>query len=885
MSWLRMIAARVQGLFRARRSDAELEEELQAHLEALTQKNIARGMSPEEARYATRREFGGLEQAKENYRDRRGLPFFETLAQDLRYAARMLVKNLGFAAVVIFTLALGIGANTAIFSVVHSVLLQPLPYPNPERLAIVWSIFGKEGRAPASGPELVFLRERSRLFEEFGGIWAQSGALIGKGEPEHLKLGLVTSNFLSLLSTEPQLGRFFLPGEQGSGSAKVIILSDSLWRRKFGADVSIIGQPLRLDGQSFVVVGVLRKDFRVIFPDGASVPPDLDAYVPFSTNLAEDPRDQCYIRIIGRLRRGVTIPQAQAELEGIAAQLRAQFVEFSEQGLGLQVVPLQGDVVRNLRPAVLALFGGVGLILLIACANVANLVLSHSSGRQREITIRSAIGASRGRVIRQLLTESMLLSCLGGAAGLLFGWWALKLILSLRPAGMEKLGSIDLNPAVFWFTSIVTILSGILCGLAPAVGITKTNLVESLKEGGRTIAVGRQYPRELLVVCEVALGFVLLIGAGLMARTFAQVLRVDPGFQSDHVLTFRVSLAGGKYMRPESTFHFLHHLQKNLSGARGIDSVGVVSHLPFDDSLPNWYSYYWPEGAPKSEQYTLMADHRSILPGYFQSLRARFIAGRDFDQFDAAENRSIAVIDDVVADRAWPNTSAVGKKLNIENGDFVRDSVEVIGVVHHLQFHSLTDQVRGEVYLLYPRAVRQHMAFTVKSSVDPMSLVPVVRKEVAKLDKDLPVYAVQPMDEYVARARQETRFTTMLAGIMAGIALLLACAGVYGVVAYSVSRRISEIAIRLALGAQPLGILEMIVRQNMAPVVSGVLVGFLLSLVLTPLISSLLFGVRPTDPATFAAGCAAALGVGVLACYLPARRAMRVDPMVVLRCE
>ncbi len=885
MNTIRTLLLRLRSVFRHRSLDIDLDAELRSHLDALTEENIRRGMTPAVARQEARKNFGGVEQVKEEIRERRGLPFLETFFQDLRFGLRMLAKNPGFTTVAILTLAIGIGANTAIFSVVHSVLLRPLPYPNPDRLALVWSIFGKEGRAPASGPELVSLRERGHLFEEFGGIWAQSGALTGEGEPEHVKLGLVTSNFLSLLSTQPQLGRFFLPEEQGSSSAKVIILSDSLWRRRYGAKGNITGQSLRLNGRAYVVVGVLPKDFRIIFPDGASVPPDMDAYIPFSSNLAQDPRDQAYIRIIARLRKGVTIPQAQAELDGIATQLRSEFTEYSEQELGLQVVPLHSDVVRNLRPAVLALFAGVSLVLWIACANVANLWLSRANQRQKEITVRSAIGASRGRVIRQLLTESILLSFFGGAAALLIGWWALNLLLSLRPAGMEKLGSIGLDPAVLGFTAAVTLVTGILCGLAPAIGATKVNLAESLKERGRAIAAGKQYPRKLLVVCEVSLGLVLLIGAGLMAQTFARLLRVDPGFQSGHVLTFRISIAGVKYQTPESAINFLRDLQRNLSATGGIDSVGVVSHLPFDDTLPNWYSYYWPEGAPKKEQNTVMADHRSVFPGYFQSLRVKFIAGRDFDQFDLAGNRPVAIIDDAIAERAWPNTGAVGKKLNVENGNFVRDTVEVIGVVKHPQYHSLTDQVRGQVYLLYPRALRQHMALTVRSTADPLTAVPIIRREVAKLDGDMPVYGIQPMEDFLAKVRRETRFTTMLSGVMAGIALLLACTGIYGVVSYSVQQRTGEIGVRMALGAQSLEVLKMIMRQSMAPVVLGVVIGFLLSLVVTPLLSSLLFGVRPVDPITIVAGCAAVLGVGVLACYLPARRAVRIDPIVALRCE
>jgi putative ABC transport system permease protein len=818
-------------------------------------------------------------------REQHRLPFVDTLWQDLRFAFRIFAKKPGFTAVAIATLALGIGANTAIFSVVHSVLLQPLPYPNADRLTVIWSIFSNEGRGPASGPELVYLRERSRLFEEFGGIWAQSGALTGDAEPEHVRLGLVTSNFLSMLATKLQIGRFFLPEEQGTFSAKAIILSDALWRHRFGANPRLIGQSIRLNGRPVTVVGVLPPNFKIIFPEGSSVPPDMDAFIPFPSNLAQDPADQCYIRVIGRLRRGATIPQGQAELDSVAAQLRSEFTVFSEQALGLQVVALHGDVVRNVRPALLALFGGVSLVLLIACANVANLLLSRANERQREITLRTALGAPRGRVIRQLLTESILLSCLGGAAALLLGSWAMKLLLSLRPAGMESLIVTTFSVPVFGFTLALSVVAGILFGLAPALGTTRLNLVESLKEGGRALTTGRQLPRDVLVAAEIALGFVLLVGAGLLLQTLASLLRVDPGFSSQRVMTVRLSASGVKYQTPESKTHFFHELQKNLSATKGIESVGVISHLPFDDALPNWYSYYWREGAPKTEQNTVMADHRSILPGYFQSLGAQFLAGRDFDAIDVEENRPVVIVDENVAARAWPASRAVGKKLNVENGNFVRDTVEVVGVVKHIQSHSLIDQVRGQIYLLYPRAVRAHMALTVKSNIDTQSLVSLIRREVSKLDKDMPVYGVLPMNDYVEKARRSARFTSTLAGIMAAIAVLLACTGIYSVASFSVLQRTSEIGVRMALGARPAEIFAMIMRQSMLPVLAGVCVGLALSLGLTPLLSRLLFGVRPGDPLTIADAGILLSGVGMLACYLPARRATRLDPIAALRYE
>ena len=889
LSELRMLVMRVVGFFRRTSQEERLEVELRVHLALSAEENERRGMPAEEARFAARREFGGVEQAKEAVRAQRGLPFLETLLNDARYGMRMLAKTPAFTAVAILTLAIGIGANAAIFSVVHAVLLQPFPYPAADRLAIVWSVYGTEGRAPASGPELTYLREHSRMFEEFAGIWAQSGALTGEGEPEQVKVGQMTSNFLPMLSTKPQVGRFFLPAEQGYGAARVIILSDGLWRRRFGGDPHLVGKAVRLNAEPYTVVGVMAAGFRIIFPAGSSVSPDMDVYIPFPADLATQPADQGYIRVVGRLKNGATVEQAQIEADELASQLRTQFGTFAEQELGLHIVALHGDVVRNLRPALLALFAGVGFVLLIACANVANLLLSRTSQRQREVTLRIAMGATRGRLIRQLLTESVLLSCIGGTAALLVGAWALRLLVSLRPQEMERLGTIGLDFTAFGLTLALSVAAGVLCGVVPALGATKVNLVESLKDGGRSIVAGRRDSRGVLVVCEVALGFVLLIGAGLMIQTFLGLLRVDPGFVPERVLTFHVSAASAKYQTAEAATNFFWQLRKNLSAVPGVESVGVTSHLPFDDSLPNWYSYYWADGAPKQEQNTIMADHRSILPGYFKSIGATWIAGRDFDDFDVKEKREVVIVDDSVAERLWPNGDALGKKISTEHKSTVfgseRGAMEVVGVVKHVQSHSLTDRVRGQIYLPYPEAIRPHMAFTIKCAAPPESLLPFLQREVSLLDKDLPIYNVQPMTAYVEKARLQTRFTTMLSGALALIALLLACTGIYGVTSYSVLQRTNELGTRIALGAQASQIFGMVLKEGMLPVSVGLILGLLLSFGLTPMLSGLLYGVHATDPITLAMTCVFLGGVGLLACYLPARRAVRVDPLVALRYE
>jgi len=816
-----------------------------------------------------------------------GSVLVESMITDLKYAARSLWKTPVLTLIVVLTLAVGIGANTAIFSVVDAVLLRPLPYPRADRLVLVWSAYGNEGRSPASGSEMLSIQERSRLIQEFAGIWVQSAAVTGQGEPEALKVGWVTSNFLSLLAPRMQFGRFFSPEDQGSGAAPAIVLSDGLWRRRYGAEPALVGRQIMVSGRSCTLVGILPRNFRLAFPDGSNVPADLDAFLPFAWDLARDPRGQAnsYIRVIGRLREGVTVMQAQAEADNIAAQLRAEFTEHATDDLKLQILPLHADVVRQVRPALLALFGGVGLVVLIACANVAGLLLARAHQRRKEIALRTALGARPSRIIRQLLTESIVLSCLGGAAGLGVVWVALRWLLALQPAGISRMGSIGLNPVVLGFTTLVSLGCGILFGLAPALAATNVNLSDVLKEWSRTNSPGRHSSRRILVAGEVALGFVLLAGAGLLVQTFVGLLHVNPGFRSSGVLTFQLMLPDLRYPTPESQARFVYETQRRLAALPGVQTAGAITHLPFDDDHPNWYSYYWRQGAPRAMQNAQMADHRGTLPGFFDSLHVTFVAGRNFDTSDEVANRKVAIVDDSLVRQTWSDGNAIGRHLNIENGAGSRELVEVIGVVKHVQFHSLAVQVRPQIFLPYQMAVRPAVSFSIATAGSPLALLPRVRELVVSLDKDLPLSNARLMDDYVAKAQTAARFTSMLAMALAGIALLLSCIGIYGVASSWVARRTSEIGIRMAVGARRAQILEMVIRQNMLPVLWGTVSGLALSLVLDPLLASLLFGVKPLDPGTFGTVAAVLFLVGALACLPPAYRAASADPVSALRSE
>lgn len=616
----------------------------------------------------------------------------------------------------------------------------------------------------------------------------------------------------------------------------------------------------------------------------------MQVFIPFLNDLEKQSRDTGYIRMVGRLRRGFTVAQAQGEAETIASQLRREAKEYAEQSLHLSVLSLQEDDVRPVQPALVSLFAAVVLVLLVTCANVANLLLSRSGGRRHETALRSAMGAERRRIVRQFLTENILLGCLGGTAALGIGWAALKWILSLQPEGIYLLVAAKLDGWVLAFTLMLSILTGIMFGLAPALSVARGDLVEILKESGKATTTGKPWLRQSLIVSEVSLSCILLVGTGLMIRTFTSLLRVDPGFHAENVLTFQLSFPWSRYGTVESVTNFLKDLRTNLAAMPGAESVGGVSHLPLDEGLGNWYSYYWAEGAPIQQQNTVMADHRSTLPGYFRAIGATLLTGREFEDADDAVHTHVAIVDDTVAEQTWPGQDAIGKKLSVEDSpagafQFIREPVVVVGVVKHIQAHSLTSKGRGQIYLPVSLAPRPAYSLVVRTTAPMQTFAAYVQQAVKKLDKEMPVSNLRPQMDYVEKARAQTRFVTVLAGALAALALFLACIGIYGVTSYSVAQRKREIAIRIAVGANLGDVGRMILRQSGPPVIVGVVTGLATALALTPLLSGRLYGVRPSDPLTYAAISLVLGAVGVFACYIPARSATKVDPMIVLRSE
>ncbi|HXD31548.1 MAG TPA: ABC transporter permease [Pyrinomonadaceae bacterium] len=866
------------------RVDREIDDELRFHLEMTINENLKAGMSTDEATKDAFKRFGSLTRIKESSREvRRGITL-ESIAHDIRHGARLLRKHPGFSFVLVITMALGIGANAAIFSVVDSVLLRPLPYERPNELALIWSSFQLMGasRAPSSGTQLQEIRDRSQLLKDVAGIWVGNGTLAGTLEPEQVKIGDVTTNFFSVLGVKPSLGGSFTPEKDGNG-LKEIMLTYGLWQRRFAADKDIVGKGILLNGRSFTVVGVLAKDFVLAFPVDANVPMNVQAFVPFQENIYEGPKDLYYIRLLARMKPGVTIEQAQAEATSVATQLRTEYAEYKKENLQFNVVQLHQDVVRDIKPALLALFVGAGLVVLISCFNVSNLLLAHASTRRKEIALRVAIGASRSRIARQLLTESLLVCFLGGVLGLGIGWVGLKLLLTIRPEILTRVGSVSINLPLVAFVSALTFGCGLIASLAPLLELRKLKLIEPLKEEARaTSGRAKQRTRSLLMVSEMALGFVLLVGAGLMIRTLVQLHRVSPGFNPSKVLTFEMIPAGGLSQRRTS---FVDLCEQKLAALPGVEAVGAISHLPLDD-YPNWYSPYAPEGIAEDQKANLLADYRAVTPGYFQAIGAQLIAGRSFDKHDTAEGHPVVIVDSMLARQTWSNDSPLGRRINIErftDEGFANGWAEVVGVVEHIKGQSLLKSIRGQIYIPYPQSSREHLSFVLRTSQDPSALAGLVRKEISEIDKTRAIAKVRPMEDYVSRALAPTNFTTVLATVFAVVALLLATVGIYAVVSYSVSQRTHEMGVRMALGARPANILRLVLKEGLALTAVGVTLGLAGALVLSNYISSLLFEVTAKDPLTYFVMALVIPLASIAACWRPARKAASGNVLDALR--
>jgi len=801
----------------------------------------------------------------------------ETLIRDIRYGIRNLLKRPGFTAIALMALALGIGANTAIFSLVNAVLLRPLPFAEPDRLVWVWGNIRNGGNRASVAPlDFLDFRKENKTFEEFAASFSFPLALnlTGKGEPERLSAAGVTGNYFQALGVKPALGRTFLLENEKPGSDQVAVLSYALWQKRFGGDPSIVNKTATLDGKTFEVIGVMPRDF--------SFPQTAELWVPINFDISPEmkQRKAHFMRPIGKLKAGVTLAQAQADTDAIARRLEQQYPE-SNTGWNLRLVSLREQLVGNTRPTLFILFGAVALVLMIACANVANLLLVRAATRQKEIALRTALGAGRFRIVRQMITESVLLALLGGALGTLLAFWGVDLLVTLGGDNIPPTAQVRIDVTVLGFTLLVSVLTGVLFGLVPAFRALKLDLSESLKEGGRTGGTGARdnRTRSVLVVLESALAVVLLIGAGLLIRSLIRLQNTSPGFEAQNVLTMRVDLSRQKYATPEKASNFFEQLETRLGGLPGVESVGFVTELPLSGQ-PNDMPFTVEGRPPVAINDAFGADFRRVNQHYLRTLRIPLLRGRNFTEREVRQSDKVLIISEILARRVFPNEDPLGKRLVISAGNQV---FEIIGIVGDIRHRSLEAQPLAAMYM--PTYATGWTNVVLRTEGDPLTLAAAVRREVQAIDPDQPIAAVKTMQQWLDTSVAAPRYRTALLGLFALVALVLASTGIYGVMSYSVTQRTHEIGVRMALGARQLDVLKLVVRQGMSLVVIGVGLGLVGAIALTRVMTTLLFDVSAKDPATFVAVATLLALIAFIACYIPARRATKVDPLVALRYE
>jgi predicted permease len=883
---VRSFLARFRNLFQRGRLDREFQEELTAHLEMHIADNLRAGMSPEKARRDAHLKLGGIEQTKESVRDQSGIPRLETFLQDIRFALRLFRKSPAFTAVVVLTLALGIGANTAIFNLVNATLLQSLPIRKSNRMVVIWVNNLEHGwsRMGPAGQDYLDWKEQNKSFEDLFLFEHGSGTVTGLGEPEQVAGLRVTTNFGDFFGITPVLGRTFRLDE-ASGRHNFAILSYKYWRRRFAADHSVIGRAMTLNGDQYTIIGVLPAEFAALFPEDVVVPFDTDWLKGVDSDLG----------VFGILKPTVTLKQASGEMSVIAQRIATE--RPSRRGFGTVLVSLEGVRVEYLRPALLVLLGAVGLVLLISCANVANLMLARSVARQREVAIRIAIGAGRFRLIRQFLVESTLLALLGGAAGSLLALWSTDLLQIFVPSRIPVpnaadavfLPKIELTAAAIGFTLVVSLLTGIIFGLIPALQSLRCDVNDALKEGGRVFVSSprARRTRSTLVIVESALAFVLVIGAGLMIKSFLHLLEASPGFHPDHLLTLRVKLptdtTDSQYREPRQRAAAFHGFLAAVEAVPGIQSAAFAEIVPLSQDDMDMGYFVVQENPPLRPGEHLAADYRDVTPNYFATMRIPLIAGRTFLEQDDLDHPRVVVIDESLARRFFPNQDPIGRHLQIP--DAGRPGREIVGVVGGVRDTGFDQDPRPTVYFPSLQSDDQTMSLVVRTTLPAASIVPAIKSAIWSVDKNQPVYEVRSMAEIIAGVVSAPRLAFLLLGVFAFLALALAAIGIYGVTSYLVGERTHELGVRIALGAQASDILRLVLGHGARLASIGIISGALAAFAMTRLLSSMLFGVSPTDPLTFVGVAILLVLVTLASCYLPARRASRVDPMIALRCE
>ena len=882
--WLRSL---LRNLCYGATLNRQLDAELQSAVDELAARHVRRGIAPDEATRLARLEIGGPTQVSEVVRASRTGAGLERLASDFRYALRALGKAPTFSAAVIGTFALGIGANTAIFSVLSAVLIDPLPYRQPDRLAIVWADWTAVGypRAPLAGPELVDLRTRSTTIETADGIWSNTVALTGDGDPEQLRIGLVTSGFFRTLGVDAAFGRTFV-GEDENQVPSPILLSWDLWQRRYAARSEIVGQRILVNGAPSTVVGVMPRDFRLWMPADANVPTSLQAWRLLAADFTRWPRGQQFLRVIARLKPGIELDRVNEDLARIGPQLGREFSEYGISPPSFFAVALHADGVREYRRPLFALFGGVNLLLAMACVNVANLLIARAAVRRREMAMRIALGASMLRLLRLSVVEGLLLATAGAIAGSAIAAAGLQALLAMRPAALERIASASLDLRVLGFTAATACVCGLLFSLVPFAEAMRLNVSAAVRDtapnSGSSIGSRLRYA---LVVSEVAFGLVLLVSAMLLVRGFSRLQSVDLGFRADRTLTFRVAPPASRYSTRELRMAFAREVTGHTRTLPGVASVSAITHVPYDN-LPNWSTPYLPEGVA-DRSLAREADARAILPDFFTTVRASIVDGRDFTFDDDFRKMPVAIVDTRLAARAWPGQSAVGKRLvsDPQTTGTPETVVTVVGVVQHLRHRTPGEEVREQIYYPQLQVFRSPLAFLVRSTSSAADLAAPITRIVSEIDPLLPVYDVRMLEDYAREARGIPRFTTWLAGLFAAVALLLGAIGLYGVMAYLVNERRREFGVRMALGASRAAVLSLVLREAAMLAARGALIGGIAALGAGQLLRSELHGLQVPDPAAFSVSIFA-LAVAVLAASIvPAWRATRTALLHTLKAE
>jgi predicted permease len=880
----RIIQRRVHALLHGSSADTELQREIEIHIQQLTKEAVAAGMTEGEARAMALREFGPVDRIQEKCRETRRVNWIQDFAQDFLYGVRMVRESPGFTAVAVLTLALGIGANTAIFSIVDAVLLRSFPYPDANQLVVMFDVPLKrpDTLSGISYRDFRECREQNNVLSEMAGNTFHDLTLTGAGEPSIVNTADVTPEIFSLLHATPLAGRTLVAEDGKPGAAAVAVVSESLWRNRFGADPGLIGQSIALDMRSFTVVGILPASFR--YPDGA---PRQDVWIsvmqdPLFGPLTARPGVRL-LRVIGRLKPGVSLAKAQAEMNTVGARLAKEY-PAEDSGLTIRVKPYREVVVGNVKPALVILLSAVGLLLLMACANVANLLLSQATSRGREIAVRIALGASRGRIVRQLLTESALLGLLGGLAGVILAAGAVRILQPFLPPEVVQISSIHVDGRVLVFALGLSVAATLGFGLAPALLATASNLQASIKEGGeRTGQRGGRRVRNFLAVAEISLAMVLLVGGGLLIRSFALVTSVNPGFDPKNVIEAEISLPQFQYSTPQQWRAFADELLVRLHGQAGMQDSALAAPLPMDRQGQASFAFTIVGNAPLPPGETTTADYSTVSPDYFRVMRIPLRRGRFFSGQDSGANPNVAIISEALARRYFPDQDPIGREMRFgfpPNGNVAR---KIVGIAGDVRDVTLSQEPGPMMYVPFAQAPLYGGEVVVRSSLSASSVAAAIRQTVHSIDKDLPVTDVESFPDALGHSIARERFRTFLLGSFSALALVLAAVGIFGVISYSAVQRTHEIGIRVALGAQRRDVFRLILGEGTKLALVGLGLGAALAFLATRLMASLLYGVSATDPATFGAVAMLLLGVAATACYIPARRAMRVDPMAALR--